>query len=380
MGIAVQKTLSFILLIFIGVLLKRKIKSAEQIKGIKVLILAIALPATIFIALLKIEIEPALLFLPFIALGINFIMFYGSKVLLKIMGYRNNTPTYRTLLMLLPSFAPGLSCLPFVLEYLGDESLAHAALADVGNKVFVLIILYLMAMNWYYQLRPDDNDSEQPSNSNRVKELLVSLFNEPINMVIVVAILLLIGGFNLSSLPSFLQESISRMSALMTPMVLIFIGIAVKISKQEIIPLLQILFWRSGFAFLLSGILILSLPLNMDASTILLLIAFPQSACSFWPFAHMAAVNTLEEEKGRTFNVDLALNVLACSLPLSTVIILGIFSTGQFFASPNIALLAGAVMIGIASVPSAINWIKKKPAVSLADASELTKEKTMAEV
>ena len=53
-------------------------------------------------------------------------------------------------MMLLPSLAPGLSCFPFIIVYLGDEYLALAALADVGNKIFVLILLYMLAMHWYH--------------------------------------------------------------------------------------------------------------------------------------------------------------------------------------------------------------------------------------
>ncbi|MEL6924050.1 MAG: permease, partial [Bacteroidota bacterium] len=305
-------------------------------------------PATIFIALLKIKIEPALLFLPFMALAINFAMFFGTKAFLKLCGYQRDSATHRTLLMLIPSFAPGLSCLPFVLEYLGDTALAHAALADVGNKVFVLIILYLLAMHWYYQLRPQD---DSPNTSSRVKELLSALIKEPINMVIVVAILLLVAGFNLASLPTFLQDSITRMSALMTPMVLIFIGIAVKLSKREFVPLLQLLFLRSGLAFLLSTLLLFLVPGELAVSSALLIVAFPQSACSFWPFAHMTAVNTMEEDSGRTFDVSLALNVLALSLPFSTSIILGVFSAGEFFASPLVTLLAGLLLMGLGALP-----------------------------
>lgn len=368
MGLALQKTLSFILLIGIGLLLKQKIKSPEQLKGIKTLILSIALPATIFIALLKIKIDPSLLFLPALALLINFSMLYFSKITLKIQGYAKNTSAYRTLFLLIPSFAPGLSCLPFVLEYLGDEAFAHAALADVGNKIFVLIILYLLAMHWYYKIR---EASVKPSNTKRVKELLRSLIKEPINMVIALAILLLITGLNLASLPTFLQDAVSRMSALMTPMVLIFIGIAVKISKREFLPLLQILFWRSGIAFIQSSLLIFFLPFELSSSMVLLLVAFPQSACSFWPFAHMTAVNSLEGEKGRTFNLTLALNLLALSLPFSTMIILGIFSSGQYFTASINSLWAGLLLLTLASIPLLINWFKSKKFSSLTISSKL---------
>ena len=49
------KALSFILFIVIGILLKSKFTSKEEVNGLKKIILLLALPATIFIALLKIK-------------------------------------------------------------------------------------------------------------------------------------------------------------------------------------------------------------------------------------------------------------------------------------------------------------------------------------
>ena len=160
-------------------------------------------------------------------------------------------------------------------------------------------------------------------------------------------------GFNLQSLPSFLQDSISRMSLMMTPLILLFIGIAVKFKKTDLGMMLQLLFWRSGLAFLISSIIILLLPNTLSYVTILLVMVFPQSACSFWPFAHMTAIETLEKNKKgiNTFDLDLALNILAFSLPFSTVIILVLCSGGEFFADVRISALIGFSFIAIALLP-----------------------------
>ncbi|MEM6316862.1 MAG: permease [Bacteroidota bacterium] len=352
MGIALQKTIAFLLLIGIGVLLKKKVTSKEQLKGIKALILSIALPATIFIALLKIEIQPSLMLLPVLALAANFLLLGGTKIFTKIAGISSNSPKARTLLMLVPSFAPGLSCFPFVVEFLGDESLAMAAFADVGNKIFVLIILYIVAMRWYYKLLAKKS-TEVASNNSRLKDLGLSLLREPINLVLVAAILMLCFGLNFASLPNFLQDTISRMSLLMTPMVLLFIGIAVKLRKGDIKMMLQILFWRSGFAFLISAGLLMVLPSDLPTYMLLLAVAFPQSACSFWPFAHMTAVESLEKDKEnvQTFNLDLALNMLAFSLPFSTIIILTICASGDVFANTFTVTSLGVVFLVVALLP-----------------------------
>lgn len=344
MNPAVQKTLSLLLLILIGVLLKKKINGKERLNGIKVMILSIALPATIFVALLKVKIDSSLLILPVFALAANFVLLLIVRYLYPLISGRSiNDSTTRTMMLIIPSFAPGLSCFPFVTEYLGEETLAFAALADIGNKVFVLIILYLIAMQWYYQVQKGKLEQQQ----SKVKGLLLSLVQEPVNMVIVTAIILLCLGMNMESLPRFLQDGIGRMSLLMTPMVLIFIGLAVNINWRTFRSIAAILLFRSGCSFLISALLLSLFPVS-STSLILLAVIFPQSACSFWPFAHISSVAALEKKNNlanSTFDLDLALNILAVSLPFSTITILTICSLPSLFTHPLYIL--GYATIGI---------------------------------
>jgi hypothetical protein len=145
----------------------------------------------------------------------------------------------------------------------------------------------------------------------------------------------------------------------MTPMVLLFIGMAVKFQKAEMALIFKLLSFRAGLAFLLSACLLLFAPITAPAA-VLLAIVFPQSACSFWPFAHMSAVSALESEdaaqqrqKGpeSTFHLDLALNTLALSLPFSTIIILSIFSLNEFFLTTWHVALVGAGFLIMAAIP-----------------------------
>ncbi|MEM6800016.1 MAG: permease [Bacteroidota bacterium] len=344
---AIQKTLSLLLLIGIGILLKRKVHSKEALGGVKMLILSIALPATIFVALLKIEVQSHLLFLPILALAFNLIMLFIAYKGLGILGIQKGSPAFRTWMMLLPSLAPGLSCFPFLAEYMGDESLALAALADVGNKVFVLILLYLLAMHWYYQKKEHKSKGE-----NKLRSLSLALIREPVNLVILLALILLLSGYGLKDLPQFLQQSVSSMSAMMTPMILIFIGMAVKIKWQQFRKILQLLFLRSAFAFILSALALIFFP-PLSPLYAIVLVVFPQSACSFWPFAHMAAVNKMGEQDGKeTFDLDLGLGILAFSLPFSTILILAICSMGTIFMSPTALLLSAGALFTFAIIPA----------------------------
>lgn len=357
MNFALQNTLELLLIIGLGLLLQQKV-AKQDLKGVKTIILSIALPAVIFVALLKIKLESSLLIFPLLALAFNIIMLACSKYLLNITLPKNAGAQKRTVMMLLPSLAPGLSCFPFIVLYLGDDSLALAALADVGNKIFVLILLYMLAMNWYRKRSLNDTKA---SASSKLKSLAMSLLKEPINMVIIVGLLLLSFGLNMESLPVFLQNTVGSLKTLMTPLILLFIGMAVRIKSGEFGMILSLLARRAGITFLLSALIVFLFP-SMTPALILLLVVFPQSSCSFWPFAHMSAVSSMEENDGQkepTFDINLAVNILACSLPFSTILIIGIFSFSEVFINPMVILGAGFSLLLVSFIPDFVAKIKK---------------------
>ena len=107
-----------------------------MVGGIKELVLTVALPSTIFIALMKIPLDSTLVLVPFLTILFNFSLFFLIPPVLGFFTIDKNSSIGRTIKMLLPSLAPGLSCFPFISEFLGAKSLAIAAMADVGNKFF----------------------------------------------------------------------------------------------------------------------------------------------------------------------------------------------------------------------------------------------------
>lgn len=358
MSLALQKTLSLIVLIGLGVFLKRKIVNEDQVKGIKTIVLDMALPAMIFVALMKVEINVDLLFLPVLALVFNLIMLGAMKYLMPFFGIEPKTPAMRTMMLMMPSLAPGLTCFPFVVAYLGDDVLAWAALADIGNKLFFLIFAYLLAMSMFYR----HQELVSQSNGQKIKQLLLAMLQEPINLVILVAITLLLFGLNLESLPGFMTESILMMKDMMTPLVLLFIGIAVVLKWDQLKMITSLLLFRAGITFICSAILVFMLPLPTEAA-ILLAVVFPQSAVSFWPFAHMAAVRKLERDKKTemkkepTFDLELGINLLAVSMPFSTLLILGVFSFGNYFTSYLNLLIIGAILVIASVIPKFVKMI-----------------------
>ena len=357
MNLALQKTLELLLIIAIGVLLQKKLPRKEQLDGVKILILTVALPATIFLALLKIKFNIALIALPLLVLAFNGFMFLTSRYALPFFVPINSSDKKRTLNMLLPSLAPGLSCFPFIVAYLGEDELALAALADVGNKLFVLLILYLVAIHWYHSRK---QEKLQRSRKTKLIELIITLVKEPINVVIIVGLIMLGAGFNLSMFPEFIQNTIDRFSVMMVALVLLFIGMAVRINLKDFGLMFKLLSWRSGMAFLFSALIIFLMP-SASLGIGLLIIAFPQSACSFWPYAHINVVNKLEEkdsERQYTFNSDFAVSILACSLPFSTLIIIGIFNFGSILINPLLLAGLGIGIVMISLVCRLISYVR----------------------
>ncbi len=352
---ALEKSLTFMLFILVGFLIRKNFSNKDQVHGIKNIILTIALPATIFVALMRVKVELSMLLYPALALVVNLLLFSIMPFMLRLFSVQKDSKEARTLKLLLPSLAPGLSCFPFVLEFLGEDELAFAALADVGNKVFVLIILYVIAMNMYLRLSGQGNEV---GGESRLRSLVLALFKEPINLVMFAAIALLCMGYNLDTLPGFLSDAAVRFGAMMTPLILLFIGIAVKVKKERLGSLIGLLLSRAGITMLISASVIYVFNITAPG-TILLAVVFPLSACSFWPFAHMSAFNMLEKET-KSFDLDLALLVLALSMPLSTMLILGILADGQAFTQLPVIAVTGLLLLILGFTPALVKRIKWK--------------------
>jgi malate permease and related proteins len=360
MNEALQKTITLILLIGLGLFLKTKFNKKEMVGGIKELVLTVALPSTIFIALMKIPLDSTLVLVPFLTILFNFLVYYAIPPVLGFFTIDKNSPTGRTIKMLMPSLAPGLSCFPFIVEFLGQKSLAMAAMADVGNKVFVLIFLYIVALNMFLK----QNKNEHSNLGTKIKSLLLSLVKEPINSIMLVAITLLCFGVSYASLPTLVTDIFDKTSAMMTPLILIFIGLAVQLKEKKKRVIIGLLIFRAGISIVFSSIIISVLGIG-DPTYMLLALVIPLSSASFWPFAHISAFNLKEDvleipKEKRTFNIEFAVLILAFSLPFSSILILGILSTGTFFANTSIMFILGFGLIGLSVLPVLMNKLSIK--------------------
>lgn len=322
----------FFILIFLGFLLKFKFNKPDFKNGLKLYILNIALPATIFISIVSVQIDSKYLLFPLIALFFNIMIFLLSPIILRISNI-TDVRKKRTLYMLLASFAPGLSCFPIINEFLGYESLAKASIIDFGNKVFVLIFLFFVAFKFH-----NSNQNSTKNNTNKpINTVLKSLFLEPINIVIIVAILFLSSRSSINDIPFLFIDLFSKIKDTLTPVVLIFVGLSIVFNRHVFKNILPLLFIRSGLCLLISTACIQTTGFTLSEDMKLFLI-LSLSSVSFWPFLHMTFVDNLEknvEEEKKTFDTRYGLNFLAYSLPFSTITILSLFSNEELLLDFN---------------------------------------------
>lgn len=352
-----EKTIAFILLIFLGVLLKKKLDGSGEINGIKKIILNVALPATIFLALVSSELKSAYLYLPFLALLLNFLLFWIMPFLLPLIGIEKSTPGNRTARLLMPSLAPGLSCFPFILEYLGEEHLAKAAMADLGNKFFVLVFLYALAIKWHIKI------SKQRSGEgiSNIGKLVKVLFTEPVTILLLLGIFLVTFGKGIESFPVYIAESLQRLSLMMTPLILLYIGLAVKFDRRQFWQISNILISRAGVVFILAGLFVMVTGMSNN-SDVMLLLVFSLSACSFWPFAHISLVDKEENHldfKLKTFDVNFAIGIIAVSFPLSTSMNILILTANMDYTKPSLLMIIGGLMISFSLIVYLANKVSR---------------------
>lgn len=330
-------------------------KFADPIAGstIRSLVLNVTLPATIFLSTLDINTNLDLIFIPVFAIFVNFYLMLVGFILTNFTISSEEKAKARMLILLFPSLAPGLTVYPFVGEFLGRQSLALVALADIGNKIFILIGLYVLAVYWYSQ---SASVNKKTQNSLQLIAIVKLLISEPVNLAIILGLSLAVFSFSSIGLMVAARDAIQKFADCSTPLILLFVGISLKLKGFPIQNIFMILLARSGTALLFSAGAITLLDIASSRETVALAVTLPQSACSLWPLLHAIKINNREEmpeieectiSNQKLFDTDFAIGLLAVSFPFSICVILALFSSGEFFfASPTHVGILGSVFLG----------------------------------
>jgi hypothetical protein len=341
----IQKAIALLLLIGVGYLLKHKFNTDASVGAIRAFILNAALPATIFLSTIEIDTSLDLVLLPSFALAVNISLMIIGCGLAYLLIPRTQKPKRRALILLFPSLAPGLTVYPFVEQFLGSQGLAWAALADMGNKFFVLIGLYVLAIIWYQKTARRFDSQLKP----QWQQIGMFLLNEPVNIAIVTGVVFT--AFHLSpvSLPLALFDTIQKLSVCATPLILFYVGISLKLESLQFGTILMVLLARAGVGFLLSGGAIALL--HPASEVAMLLIALPQASCSLWSLLHASRINQQDLRADHLFfDTEFATALLAMSFPFSIFMLLIVFSGSTFFNSSIHLAWVGSAFLGVFSV------------------------------
>ncbi len=365
-NLGLQKVIPLLLLIGVGYLLKDKFQQPTATGAIKNLIINAALPATIFLSILNIDQTLGVFSLPAVAIALNLYLLFIGFWVARLVIEPEEKAQFRSLIVMFPSLAPGLTAYPFIEEFLGSRSLAWASLADVGNKIFTLIGLYILAMYWHQRVSSDSSNY-----SNQLKTIWLLLISEPSNAAIIFGLPLLFFNISQNDLPDTILDVLTKLAACTTPLILFFVGISFKSKAFKLQTILAILFARAGAGFWFSaGAIAL---LNPDPITKALTVILPQAGCSMWPYLHITQVNgrgqsSSEKEKPSlppTFDTEFALGILATSIPFSICVISTICSSSQFFILPEHLGLVGLAFFGMVGLLKLGSNLANQPSENL---------------
>jgi predicted permease len=351
----IQKAVALLLLIVVGYLLKHKFNTADSVGAIRAFILNAALPATIFLSTIEIDTKLNLVMLPSFALAVNISLMTIGCALAYLLIPRTEKPKRRALILLFPSLAPGLTVYPFVEQFLGSQGLAWAALADMGNKFFVLIGLYILAIIWYQKTAQRFDSQLKP----QWRQIGTFLLNEPVNVAIVAGVVFAAFHLSSASIPLALFDTIQKLALCATPLILFYVGISLKLGSLQFGAILMVLLARAGVGFLLSGAAIAML--RPASEVAMLLIALPQASCSLWSLLHATRINQQDSRGDHLFfDTEFATALLAMSFPFSIFVLLIVFSSGNFFNSSIHLAYVGSAFLSVFSVLLLLNRLSIK--------------------
>lgn len=260
------KAISFIAIIIIGYILKKKgIFQEEDSKKIAVIALNITLPASVISSFASFDKNNMLFILMIIGLGANLFMSFTAFILsrkkergIKIL-YMMNCPGYNI----------GSFCLPFIQGFIGAEGVVSACMFDTGNAV--------MTCGGNYAL-----SCAAAGNENHIKFgvrdfILKMITSIPFDTYIVA---FLLAVFEIK-LPNAIVNLLSTTASANGFMAMLMLGLSLEfdIEKEYMGEIIKLLIIKYGISAVLACIVYFLLPLPLLLKNVLSIVIFaPTSA------------------------------------------------------------------------------------------------------
>ena len=142
----IEKIIPLILAFFVGILFKSlKLLSKDDAPILLRLVLTVTLPALTIIAIANVALVADMIYIPFLAIAVVFIMYFISGLVGKLIPMPR--ATFGSFLVGTMIMNTAYS-LPFFAAAFGDEGLARASLFDIGNTVMIFTFTYYNAIKY----------------------------------------------------------------------------------------------------------------------------------------------------------------------------------------------------------------------------------------
>ena len=267
-GIAsvLAKAAAFVLIIVTGYVLKKKgFFHLDDFYLFSKVVVRITLPCAIISNFSKVSMENSLLFMCVLGLVANLVM-VAAGFLLYLRGSRQD----RAFAMInLSGYNIGNFTLPFVQNFLGPVGFAATSLFDAGNAVMCTGATFTMASI-------AAGEGERPSVKNVLKSLFSSL---PFDAYLIMTVLA-VCRVSLPELITSYAGTVGGANAFLA-LLMIGIGFEIRMEREKLAKILQILAWRYGTGILMAVAAYFWLPFALEVRQAIALIALgPVSSVS----------------------------------------------------------------------------------------------------
>ena len=236
-----------ITIILLGYLLKRsKIVKETDGEAIARIVFNVTLPSVIIVTFSSVEFDIHLLWLVMIGLGFGLLNWLLAFIIFR----RQSTRTKGTLMMMVPGLNIGLFAYPLVEGIWGFEGLKYFGMLDVGNAFIVFGLTFLIAV--YYA---------GGKGTVEIRTILFRVFRSVPLVTYLLMFSLRVIDF---SVPAFIIDTASVISAANMPLSLLLLGIYLNFSmkKEHVHQIMAFLFTKYGIGITLSILCYYFIPID----------------------------------------------------------------------------------------------------------------------
>lgn len=254
------KASSFVLIIFIGYILKKiKMFGENDYKVVSRIVMNITLPCALITGFDKFKMNKSLLIIVLLGLSMNLIMSCIGFII--ALNKDKNEKVFN--MLNLAGYNIGCFTLPFVQSFLGSVGVGVTSLFDIGNSIMCTGGTYAVAC----MVKGDDGNNL--SISGFIKKIFSSV---PFDTYLIMFVITLL---NLR-LPDFIFKITSTLSSGNAFLSMLMIGLVFecKLHKNQLIKAGTILSVRYGMAIIFGLIIFYLIPFEMEIRRILIILLF----------------------------------------------------------------------------------------------------------